>query len=119
MSGQMANLMSANGSVSSMRSESRSLRLPRVNPFPKLDGNGLRVVSTATPTSRPVPRTGAVLLACGGGVLPEMATDVIDQDANYAVQNVKRDRSDSRRWAGVGLGRWLGEMLGGHRIARL
>ena len=118
MSAHIANLMSTNGSVSGLRVKTRSLRLPRSNPFPKLDGHGLRVVSTATPATRPASRSGAVLMARGGGALPEMATDVIDHEANYAVQNVKRDRSNGRSAAGVGLGRWLGQMLGGHHAAR-
>jgi len=41
--------------------------------------------------------------------LPEMATDVIDLAANYAVENVKRDRPNGRQVAGVG--QWLERML--------
>ena len=94
------------------------MKTPWFNQFPKLDGEAARQVRTTSAMPvRPV-RSGAILLACGGGALPEMATDVIDHEANYAVQNVKRDRSDSRRWAGVGLGRWLGQMLGGHHAVR-
>jgi hypothetical protein len=52
-------------------------------------------------------------------VLPEMATDVINLNANFAVENVKCDRPNGRRVAGVGLGRWLSAVLGGQRAARL
>ena len=113
----MANLMNVNGSLRSLPGESREFRLPRLNPFPKLSGPGLRVASTARPAARPV-QSGAVLLARGSGMLPEMTTDVIDQDANYAVENVKRDRPNGRPKAGVGLGRLLGRMLGEHHAAR-
>jgi hypothetical protein len=113
----MANLMNVNGSLTNLPGESREFRLPRLNQFPKLDGHGLRVASTTRPAGRPG-SNGTVLLAQGGGTLPEMTTDVIDQNASYAVENVKCDRSNGRRGAGVGLGRWLGQMLGGHRAAR-
>jgi hypothetical protein len=117
MSKAIANLMSANGSVSNLQGGVREYRLPRVNPFPKLNGSGARLASTAMPASR-APGRSPVLLAHGGGALPEMATDVIDQDANYAVQNVKCQRSNDRPWVGVGLGRWVGRLLGGPAAAR-
>ena len=117
MSGGMANLMNVNGSLRSLPGESREFRLPRLNPFPKLAGQGLRVVSTSRPAARAV-SSGTVLLTRGSGTLPEITTDVIDQNASYAVENVKRDRPNSRRWAGVGLGRLLGQMLSGHHAAR-
>jgi hypothetical protein len=44
-----------------------------------------------------------------------MATDVIDLAANYAVENVKRDRPNVRQLAGVG--QWIERMLGS-RAAR-
>lgn len=77
--------------------------------FPKLNGEDARQVKTtnAAPV-RPV-RSGAVLLACGGGVLPEVATDVLDLAANYALENVKRDRPGTRHIAGVG--QWLERVL--------
>ncbi|MBM3860611.1 MAG: hypothetical protein FJ395_13300 [Verrucomicrobia bacterium] len=83
----------------------------RLNQFPKLNGEQARRgrMANAMPV-RPV-RSGAVLLACGGGALPEVATDVIDLAANYAVENVKRDRPNGRQAAGVGLGQWLERML--------
>ena len=108
----MASLMNVNGRVSSSQGESKTFRLPRMYPFPKLDGRTLRVGSTT------VPGSGAVLQVRDSGMLPEMTTDVIDQDANYAVENVKRNRPNGRLWAGVGLGRLLGQMLGGHRTVR-
>jgi len=83
--------------------------LPRFNQFPKLDGEAARQVKTTNAAPARPARSGAVLLACGGGALPEMATDVIDLAANYAVENVKRDRPNGRQVAGVG--QWLERML--------
>ncbi len=117
MSGGMANLMNVNGSLSS-KGEPREFQLSQVNSLPKLDKRGLRVVSTAMPSAR-AGQAGTVLLARQGESLPEIATDVIDHTATYAVRNVKCDRSNDRRGVGVGLKRLLGEMLGGHRAARL
>lgn len=113
----MANLMSVNGSLSS-KGEPREFRLSAVGQMPKLDKRGLRVASTALPAAR-AGQGGTVMLAQRGEPLPEIATDVIDHEANYAVQNVKCDRSNSRFGVGVGLKRLLGEMLGVHRAARL
>jgi hypothetical protein len=92
-----------------------------MNPFPKLDR---RIVRSATASegqrsaSRPVAR-GAVIIEGGCGCLPEMATDVIDISASYAVENVKRERSRSNPWSRVGFGHLVGRMLGSHRAARL
>jgi hypothetical protein len=114
MSHDIANLMSVNQSLTSVSSEPRQLRLPATsNPLSKLDGRGVRVASTARPGGRPV------LVPQNTVVLPEMATDVIDQNANFAVENVKCHRPNGRRVAGVGLGRWLSAVLGGQRAARL
>ena len=119
MSKIMTSLMNVNGSVTNLGGESRQLRLPRFDSFPKLDGTAARQVKTTNAV--PVVRFaggGARLLACGGGALPEMATDVIDLAANYAVENVKRDRPNNRHGTGVGLGQWLERVLGS-RAARL
>ncbi len=119
MSVIMASLMRVNGAVKGAANESRQLQLPRMDESFKLDGAAARRVRTtnAAPVARPAVG-GARLLACGGGALPEMATDVIDLAANYAVENVKRDRPNGRRVAGVGLGQWLERMLSS-RAARL
>ena len=109
MSGGMAGLMNVNGSVTGARDESRAIQLPRSNQFLKLDGEAARQVMTTNATPMRSVRSGATLLACGGGALPEMATDVIDLAANYAVENVKRDRPGGQRVAGVG--QWLERML--------
>jgi hypothetical protein len=87
------------------------VKAPWFNQFPKLDGKAARQVSATNAAPVRPARSGAVLLACGGGALPEMATDVIDLAANYAVENVKRDRPNGRLVAGVGLGQWLERML--------
>ena len=108
-----ANLMSVNQNLTSLRSEPRQLRLPVSSPLPRLETRGARVASTAMPGGRPV------LVQQNVVALPEMATDVIDQDANFAVENVKCDRPNGRRVAGVGLGRWLSAVWGGQRAARL
>jgi hypothetical protein len=115
------NFLSLNRTLTSQGGEMRQLRLPRMNPFPKLDarivrspnGSGARL---AVP--RPVAR-GTVIIKGGCGNLPEMATDVIDTSANYAVENVKRERSGGSPWSRVGFGHLVGRMLGSHRAARL
>jgi hypothetical protein len=116
----MTNFLSLNRSLTNLGGEMRQFRLPRMNPFPKLDG---RIVQSTNKNgaqrtmSRPVAR-GAVIIEGGCGCLPEMATDVIDVSASYAVENVKRERSRST-WSRVGLGHFVGRMLSSHRAARL
>jgi hypothetical protein len=113
--------LSLNRSLTNLGGEMRQFRLPQMNPFPKLDS---RIVRQAPgnggqrPASRLVAR-GAVIIEGGCGHLPEMATDVIDTSASYTVGNVKRERSGSNPWSRVGLGHWVGRMLGSHRAARL
>ena len=113
--------LSLNRSLTNLGGEMRQFRLPRMNPFPKLDS---RIVHSAgnngvpRSASRPVAR-GAVIIEGGCGCLPEMATDVIDVSASYTVENVKRERSSSNPWSRVGLGHLVGRMLGSHRAARL
>jgi hypothetical protein len=51
------------------------------------------------------------------GDMPEVATDVIDLSAGYAVENVKRERSSSRASSRTGWV-WVERLLGGHRAAR-
>ena len=113
--------LSLNRSLTNQGGEMRQLRLPRMNPFPKLDARivrpdnhngGLRCVS------RPVTR-GTVIIEGGYGCLPEMATDVIDTSAGYAVENVKRERSNTSPWSRIGFGHLVGRMLGSHRAASL
>jgi len=115
------NFLSLNRSLTNLGGEMRQFRLPRMNPFPKLDGrvvcsNGNNGVQR--PASRLVAR-GAVIIEGGCGHLPEMATDVIDTAANYAVENVKRDRSGGQLWSRLGFGQLVGRMLESHRAARL
>ncbi len=113
--------LSLNRSLTNLGGEMRQFRLPRMNPFPKLDG---RIVSS--PGGNGVPRTasrpvarGAVIIEGGCGCLPEMATDVIDISASYTVENVKRERPNGSPWSRVGFGHLVGRMLGSHRAARL
>lgn len=117
----ITNFLSLNRSLTNLGGEMRQFRLPRMNPFPKLDRRIVRSATTsavARSASCPVAR-GAVIIEGGCGCLPEMATDVMDISASYAVENVKRERSSSNPWSRVGFGHLVGRMLGSHRAARL
>ena len=114
------NFLSLNRSLTGQGGEIRQLRLPRMNPFPKLDARIVRSSNNGAQgtTLRAVAR-GTVIIEGGCGHLPEMATDVIDTAANYAVENVKRDRSGGQLWSRLGFGQLVGRMLESHRAARL
>ena len=117
----ITSFLSLSRSLTNLGGEMRQFRLPRMNPFPKLDSRIVRTTNNSVvqrSASRPVAR-GAVIIEGGCGCLPEMATDVIDISASYAVENVKRERSGSTPWSRVGLGHLVGRMLGSHRAARL
>jgi hypothetical protein len=117
----IVSFLSVSGSLTNQGAEMRQFRLPRMNPFPKLDSRIVRSTGTAgvqRPASRPVSR-GAVIIEGGCGCLPEMATDLIDISASYAVENVKRERSCSAPWSRIGFGHLVGRVLGSHRAARL
>ena len=107
--------LSLNRSLTNLGDESRRFRLPRMNPFPKLDRRVVR--REPLPTMSRAAR-GAVLLSGPVGGLPEMATDVIDPRANYAAENIKRDRSSARLLPGARLGLWMDRMWGNRRAAR-
>ena len=113
--------LSLNRSLTNQGGEMRQFRLPRMNPFPKLDS---RIVRPSGSNGGPLSPShlvarGAVIIEGGCGCLPEMATDVIDTTASYAVENVKRERSSSNPWSRIGFGHLVGRMLGSHRAARL
>jgi len=113
--------LSLNRSLTNQGGEMRQFRLPRMNPFPKLDARVVRSDNrndVRRNVSRPVTRA-TVIIEGGYGHLPEMATDVIDTSASYAVENVKRDRSSTSPWSRIGLGHLVGRMLGSHRAAPL
>lgn len=114
------NFLSLNRSLTNRGGEIRQFRLPRANPFPKLDSRIVRAanIGVQRSASRPVAR-GALIIGGDIGSLPEMSTDVIDTSAAYAVENVKRERSHTRPWSRVGFGHLLGRVLRGHRAARL
>jgi len=117
----MTNFLSLNRSLTNLGGEMRQFRLPRMNPFPKLDGRVVREASAnggPRPAARLVVR-GAVIIEGGCGSLPEMATDVIDTSACYTVGNVKRGGTGGRTWSRGSFGNWVGRMLGSHRAARL
>lgn len=105
-----------------MVGENRPFRLPITNPFPKLDQ---RIVPSINGhEQRPeLPRNVAgrcsKILDGDLGGMPEVATDVIDQEAGYAVENVKRERSSSRVLSRGSWGLWVERVLGGRRAARL
>jgi hypothetical protein len=113
--------LSLSRSLTNLGGEMRQFRLPRMNPFPKLDGRIIHSAGSNGVTrsaSRPVAQ-GTVIIEGGCGCLPEMATDVIDTSASYTVENVKRERSSSNPWSRVGFGNLVGRVLGSHRAARL
>ncbi|MEI8316287.1 MAG: hypothetical protein WCG79_12670 [Verrucomicrobiota bacterium] len=70
-----------NRSVTNLSNEVRHFRMPSLNLFPKLE----------QPVSRRI--AGGMLAA---GSLPEMVSDLIDESAVYAVENVKRERCGRR-----------------------
>ena len=118
----MTSFLSLNQSLTNLGDEARHFRLPKMNPFPKLDarivrsrtGGGCRSASLRNVAAR-----GAVVIEAQVGSLPEMATDVIDVAAGYAVENVKRERTDIRPWSRVGLRYLVGRVLGAsHRAVR-
>ena len=114
------NFLSLNRTLSNQGGEIRQLRLPRMNPFPKLDARIVQRSHTGAQNamSHSVAR-GSVIIEGGSGCLPEMATDVIDTAASYAVENVKREPRKLSGWSRVGFGSLVGRMLEGHRAARL
>ena len=113
--------LSLNRSLTNLGGEMRQFRLPRMSPFPKLDARIVRPDDhndVSRSVSRPVAR-GTVIIEGGYGQLPEMATDVIDTSASYAVENVKRERSSTSPWSRMRFGHLVGRMLGSHRAAPL
>jgi len=113
--------LSLNRSLTNRAGEMRQFRLPRMSPFPKLDARIVRSDNhheLPRSVSRSVAR-GTVIIEGGYGQLPEMATDVIDTAASYAVENVKRERSKTNPWPRMGFGYLVGRMLGSHRAAQL
>ena len=118
----MTNFLSLNRSLTNLGGESRHFRLPKMNPFPKLDNRIIRPTHSSE-LNRTSARTsaghGAVVIEAQVGSLPEMATDVIDVAAGYAVENVKREPRSPTGWSRMGFGHLVGRMLGtSHRAAR-
>jgi hypothetical protein len=113
----IAGLFSVNGSLTNLDGGARQLQLPTLNPFPKLAR--VKVHSSGGVTAPVTTRTGAVLADARAFALPEMTTDLLDVAAGFAVENVKRDRVESRPWSRVGLGLLVGRVLGqGPRAGR-
>jgi hypothetical protein len=112
----MAGLFSVNGSLTSFDGGTRQLRLPAMNPFPKLTQTNVRTQAGAS-AGMVLRRGGAVLIDARSASVPEMTTDVLDLAASFAVENVKRDRFELRPWSCVGLAQLVGKMLGQSRRA--
>jgi hypothetical protein len=106
-SGGIMGFLSVNRSLTNLGDEARSFRLPVGKAFPKLDQ---RIAGPASVTRR----CDVVIEGKTGG-LPEMATDVTDLVAGYAVENVKRDRTEG---SASKMSFWVGRILGGQRAAR-
>jgi hypothetical protein len=105
-------LFRVNRSVTNLGAESRPMQLPTMNPFPRLDQRITRTAPICT-------RDGVAIIGGLAGALPEMTTDVLDVAAGYAVENVKRDRIESRSALRFGWGQLVGRVLGNsHRAAR-
>ncbi|HUJ12033.1 MAG TPA: hypothetical protein VL171_18645 [Verrucomicrobiae bacterium] len=112
--------LSLNRSLMNQGGEIRQFRLPRMNPFPKLDARVIQRSSHGTQdaTTRPAAR-GTVIIEGGYGYLPEMTTDVIDTATSYSVENVKRGRRKVAGWSRLGFGHLIGRTLESRRAARL
>ncbi len=108
---RIASFLSVNRNLTSSTREAREFRLPRVNPFPKLDRSA--VVSRAAVRDRGY--SGATVIAGSAASVPEMATDVIDRSVGYSVENVRRL---NRPRSAFGVGQWVGRILGSHRVGR-
>src|SRR5687768_11515184 len=84
--------------------EIRFLRLPRFNPFPKLDRSA--VVPSPLAGGANVRKAGPVApgtIIDAGSPLPEIAGDMINTSTSYAVSNVKRgDARSSGTWSKIG-----------------
>ena len=102
----IAGLFRVNRSVTTLDAETRPMRLPAVSAFPRLGAKSAPVAA----------RSGATLIGGLDSSLPEMTTDVLGVATGYAVENVRRDRIESRPsvW-----GQLVSRMLGSnHRAAR-
>jgi hypothetical protein len=113
-----AGYLSLNRSLMNVDSEFRHLRLPGMNPFPKLDQRIMSPQPASAAVHRPVSMIGRrpnLIIGGNPARLPEMATDVIDASANYAVENSRRGRAGGR----FGFGQLIERFFGGRRMARL
>lgn len=110
MSG-LTGFLSLNRNLRSADAGPRDFRLPRMNPFPKLDRAAMPVTTVATRNA--IPKCAVTVIA-DIGPLPEMTTDVIDESVNYPVSNVKRAEARGRgSWSRTGFGQLVGRMLSG------
>jgi hypothetical protein len=115
----MTNFLSLNRSLKNVGGGVRQFRLPRMNPFPKLESsiarsnNGSERRFAACPVTR-----DAFILDGDRGAFPEIETDVINPSASYAVENIKRQRTGTSVWSRVGLSHLVGRLFSSHRAAR-
>ncbi len=93
----MVGFLSVNRTVTNLKGEFRHLRLPRMNPFPKLDRAALPV-AVASPVAARRPGRGPMILEGGADVVPEIATDLVSTTHGCAVENVKRGAGNGWRW---------------------
>jgi hypothetical protein len=114
MSG-LTGFLSVNRNVRSADVGPREFRLPRMNPFPKLDRRAVRASAPATTVAtRNAPPRCALTVIADIGPLPEMTTDVMDASVNCPASNVKRADARTRGpWSRCGLGQLVGRMLSG------
>jgi len=118
MSGRsMTGFLTLNRNLTTDVGGGRTLQLPRMNPFPKLDRRVALAATepVATVGTRHSPSRCGMTVIADVGPLPEMTTDVIDEAANFPVENVRRTDSRMRGpWSRAGFGQLVGRMLG-HR----
>jgi len=91
----IAGLFNVNRSVTSLGSAARHFQTSIINPFPKLDQRVIRQSA-----GKAIPAGGTL----AAGNLPEMVSDLLDESAVYAVENVKRERAGMHGLAGRVLG---------------
>lgn len=85
----MVSFLNVNRSLQSVGGAARHYRLPRRSPLALLFRRAQPVAANAAALRAPV----AVLLAGERTALPEMTTEILDWRCEYAVENVKLERT--------------------------
>ena len=102
MSLGIASFLSVNRTVTNLGGGFRHLRLPQMNPFPKLDRQTLPANERGAVVAHPRTRDGAMIIQGGANTLLEVTTDVANPTRGCAVENVKRGSAANagrRSWA--------------------